>query len=207
LLDLFLGTVLFLCWLSQVVFKALRPSPIVQMCWLVMPCHLITLLWCYVLLTKGQQNYRNCVYLATLATVYHWGPASAAAFPDWNDHVFKVPEALVFMVHHGLLVAMPFYWALRYEFVPLTPRFVAHYTWIATFTNVGIYSAISYVSGLNVNYMLYPPPKVMHWPFLNTVYYRYNVIGLLIVASVVLWVFFAALNAVSRIVTRRKSRL
>merc|ERR1711916_77402 len=89
-IDVLLGTVLALCWMSQIVFKALRPSPLVQMCWLAMPCHLITMVWVYVLLTKGKRNWNQCVYLATLASVYHWGPVSAAMFPDWNDHKFWI---------------------------------------------------------------------------------------------------------------------
>ena len=201
-LDLVLGTVLMLCWLSQVVFKALRPNPIVQLCWLAMPCHLITLIWTYVLLTKGQNNWPQVVYYATLACVYHWGPVSAAMFPDWNDHVFKAVEGPVFLVHHGILVAMPFYWALRYELQPLTWRFIGHFTLVATFTNVGIYTLLSYVSGINVNYMLYPPPKVAHWPFLDTPYYRFYVIGLLIVLSIALWLVLRVVNAFGRLFRR-----
>jgi hypothetical protein len=205
-LDLALGSILMICWLSQVVFKALRPNALVQLCWLAMPCHLITLLWCYVLLSKGRKNYRECVYLATLAGLYHWGPVSAALFPDWNDHVFKRAEGLVFVVHHGLLCLMPFYWAFRYDLVPMSWRFSWHYTALATFINIDIYTLLSYVSGLNVNYHLYPPPKVMHWPFLNTVYYRFNVIAALIIISPILYLMCRIVNGIGRLVFRIKPK-
>lgn len=200
--DLFIGLTFALCWFSQLIFKALRKQPLVQMCWMFMPCHLITLIWIYVCLSKGRSNYNFCVYLATLASVYHWGPVSAAVFPDWGDHKFWL-EGPIFALHHGMLVAMPFYWALRYRLLPLSWGFVCHMTWVAMFVNCGFYTLISYLSGLNVNYMLYPPPKVALWGLLNTPYYRFNVIALLIVTSTALWIVFAAVNKIGGLVARR----
>lgn len=205
--DQLLGVLYVLCWLSQVLFKAVRAQPAIQLCWLFMPCHLITLVWAYVLLSKGQRNYRFCVYLATLASVYHWGPVSAAMFPDFNDHTFPIFERAVFILHHGMLVLTPVYWALRYDLLPMTWHFWLHATWVATLINVGPYQVISYISGLNLNYHLYPPPAVQNkiWVF-QTVYYRWYVILMLIAFTIAFRLIFGAFNRFATALGR-KSKL
>ena len=184
LLNTVLGIIFFLCWVSQVYLKAVRPNPLVQLCWLAMPCHLITLLWVYILLSPpSKRNYRLCVYLASMITGCHWGPTSAAASPDWSDHQYPV-EGYIFVLHHGLLVAMPVYFAARFELLPLTFRYVWHVTWVATLINVNAYTLLSYISGLNINYHLYPPIKLIKLPIFDTPFYRFYVIAALIVLTV-----------------------
>lgn len=184
LLNKLFGYTLLLCFISQVVLKAVRPQPLVQLCWLTMPCHVITLAWVYILLQpKGNGNYQLCVYIASIITGCHWGPVSAAASPDWSDHQFKI-EGKIFIVHHGLLVLMPLYFAARYDLLPFTWKYVGHVTWVATLANVCGYTLLSYVSGLNVNYHLYPPPKLMKLPVFDTPFYRFYVIGILIALAV-----------------------
>lgn len=172
-----LGGILFLCWLSQVYLKAVRPMPLVQIWWLIMPCHLITLLWCYVFLVC--QNPKLSMYLASLATAFHWGPVSAAMFPDWSDHQYKI-EGYIFVVHHGLLVILPLYYAARHGLLRFNMTFLIHATWVATWINVGPYTAVSYLTGLNVNYHLYPPPKLMKLPIFASPFYRFYVIAALV---------------------------
>jgi hypothetical protein len=184
LLNKLFGYTLLLCFTSQVVLKAIRPQPLVQLCWLTMPCHVITLVWVYILLQpKGNGNYRLCVYLASVITGCHWGPVGAAASPDWSDHQYKI-EGKIFVVHHGLLVLMPFYFAARYDLLPFTFKYVCHVTWVATLVNVCGYTLLSYVSGLNVNYHLHPPPKLMKLPMFDTPFYRFYVIGILILLAI-----------------------
>lgn len=192
-----IGAVYLACWLFQVFVKAVRPTPLVQLCWLFMPCHLITLVWVYVFLYSSPQkkNYWTCVYLASMATAFHWGPVSAALFPDWSDHQFKI-EGTVFVVHHGLLVLTPLYFAVRYQLLPFTWRFLVHATWVATLINVGPYTLISYLSGLNLNYHLYPPPKVSKMWIFATPYYRFYVILALIGFTAVFVVSTKVLAAV-----------
>jgi len=180
-LEMCLGVIFFLCWLSQVYLKSVRPMPLVQIWWLIMPCHLITLLWVYVFLIS--RNPRLSMYLASLATACHWGPVSAAMFPDWSDHQYRI-EGFIFMLHHGLLVIMPVYYAARHGLVRFSLPFLVHVTWLATWINVGPYTIVSYVTGLNVNYHLYPPPKLMKLAIFATPYYRFYVIAALIVFTV-----------------------
>ncbi|KEG13919.1 TMEM164 family protein, partial [Trypanosoma grayi] len=178
-----LAVVLLVCWMCQVLFKATRPHPFVQLGWLLMPCHLLTLLWAAVLMRGGRERYELNVYLASLAADYHWGPTAAAASPDFGDHQYPI-EGYVFVVHHALLLLLPFYFAARYELLPMTSKRLLHVTSVAVLVNVGPYTLYSYVSGLNLNYMLYPPPKLMHtFPF-TSVAYRFYVIVALIVLTV-----------------------
>ncbi|EAN98430.1 hypothetical protein C3747_204g39 [Trypanosoma cruzi] len=182
LLNKLLGVFFLLCWACQVLLKISRPHPFVQIGWMLMPCHLFTLLWAAVLLRTGPSQYPENVYLATLAADYHWGPTAALASPDWGDHQYKF-ESYFFMVHHGLLFIMPFYFAVRYDLLPMTRSHLLHATALATLVNIGFYTPYSYISGLNVNYMLYPPPKLMHvFPF-KYVAYRFYIIAFLIVLT------------------------
>lgn len=228
-LDVLLGVVYVVCWLCQLLFKCLRQPWFIQISWMVMPCHLITLSWSYVLLTMKvpkiitvappvarqeqqqqpkaaaatvpktattpqqqhelqHQHFRKCVWLATLCCVYHWGPVPAVVWPDWEDHILKI-EGTVFWIHHGLLLIQPLYWAFlrRYPLLPFSSTFLAHLTWIAAFINVGPYTIICYISGLNINYHLFPPTKLLKMPLFMSVYYRYYVIVLLIVCSSLFW--------------------
>jgi len=159
LLNRCLGWAFILCFLSQILFKAIRVNPFVQLCWLFMPCHLITLTWAYVCLCdKSTSRQRGiCILLATVCASCHWGPVGAAALPDHSDHSLPPYEGYVFDIHHGLLVLMPFYWAARYEFTPISFGWLGYVFKWATFINVGPYSLISYTAGLNLNYMLAPP--------------------------------------------------
>ena len=197
--DAFLGVMYLVCWLSQLLLKAMRPNALIQLCWLFMPCHLITLLWAYIFLSKPQaRNYHYCVYLASLATAFHWGPTSAAAFPDFEDHQYPI-EGVMFIIHHGLLVLTPIYFAARYEILKLDFKFLCHLTMVATLINVGPYTLISYITGLNLNYHLYPPPKLVNTPVFSTIYYRFIVIAGLIVFSISFWTVTYLLAAIVRV--------
>lgn len=194
-IEVVVGLIFVACWLSQVYLKSIRPHPIVQLCWLFMPCHLITLVWAYIFLSKpSATNAALHRYLGTFVLAVSWGPMSAAAVPDWSDHQFYV-ERVIFIVHHFLLVTCPFYFAARYRLLPFTWGFLVHVTMVTTWINIGPYTVISYLSGLNVNYHLYPPPKLMNHPVFRTQYYRFIVIGLLIVTTVVLRVGIAAIGS------------
>ena len=206
-LDQVLGLLYLACWVFQITLKALRPQPLIQLCWMLMPCHLITLVWVYVLLSPPRlANMNLLVYLASLCSAYHWGPTSAAAVPDWGDHQFVI-EGYFFVLHHGLLLLTPVYFAARYGLLPFTWQFLAHATWVATLINVGPYTVLSYLSGLNINYHLYPPPRLMTQPVFATIYYRFIVVGLLVVATVVCYFCIDGAGYVLRGITRRLWRL
>jgi hypothetical protein len=201
LLDQLLGVALVACYVAQIGLKGLRPNPLVQVFWMVMPCHLITLVWAYVLLSQGSKNYHFCVYLATMCGAFHLGPVAASALPDLSDHQYFI-EGPLFYAHHALLVVMPFYYAARYGLLPLTPRFIAQATAIGSFMNFGPYTVLSYVTGLNINYNLHPPPKLAKF---TDVSYRWTgaVPALMLsvpVFMVLLWAFAIGARFVARAV-------
>lgn len=209
-MDQFLGIVYVACWIFQLILKLLRPSPLIQMWWMIMPCHLFTALWAYVFLSsKRSEHARNmAVYLATLMTAFHWGPVSAAIYPDWGDHQYAL-EGHFFMLHHALLVATPFYYAARYELLPMSVQFFLHATTVATWVNVVPYTLLSYVTGLNVNYMLYPPPNMLKGPvsfIFDTPAYRAWVIGCLILLTLFLRSTIGLTGSVLRLVCRTLAR-
>ncbi|ORC88203.1 uncharacterized protein TM35_000182600 [Trypanosoma theileri] len=189
-LNKLLGIIFLFLWVLQLIFKALRPTPFVQMGWLLMPCHLITLIWAFVLLRQKESEYALNVYLATLAADYHWGPAAASLVPDFGDHQYRI-ESYFFVFHHGLLLIMPFYFSARYELLPMNLKHLLHVTAVAVVVNICLYTLISYISGLNVNYMLYPPPKLWGvFPFTSKAY-RFYIIAILMGCTVVFHVIIS----------------
>jgi len=157
--DKFLGYVFILFFLSQVAFKGVREKPLVQLCWCFMPCHLITLVWAYICLCdKSTSKSRGvCILLATMCASFHWGPLGAAALPDRSDHLFPPYEGYVFDVHHALLGIMPFYWACRYQLLPMSWSWLAYTSKWGIWIAIGPYTVIGYIAGLNLYYMLAPP--------------------------------------------------
>ena len=189
LLDTFLGVLLVLCLGGQVIFKSLRPNPMVHLCWLLMPCHLITMIWIWICFNPKKTSTQRgaCIFLASLCASCHWGPVGAAAFPDHADHTFPPWEGMAFDLHHALLCLMPFYWAIRYELTPISMQWMLYvFTW-ATWVNIGPYEVVSLVAGLNLNYMLSPPgPMQKKFPVLfDTVLYRpITIVGLIMLTII-----------------------
>jgi len=156
LLDFLMGFILALCWLIQFYFKATRPNPLVQLVWLAVPCHMMTLTWAWVLLQPARAaNYAYCQFIASILSLSGWGPYSASAFPDWSDHQYWF-ERPMFYVHHFILLFLPHYWAWQHGIPPLTKPLLFTYLWAATTINFYIYTPLSYLSGINVNYNLHP---------------------------------------------------
>lgn len=192
-----LGMFFLFCWVSQVIFKSLRPNAIIQLMWILMPCHIFTLLWAFIFLSNPSSgNYNLCVYLASFMVACHWGPVGGIIAPDWTDHQFKL-ENYVFVLHHTALALVPFYWAARYELLPLTKKFVFHVVWVASSVLLGPHAIVAYVSGLNLMYNLYPPPALRRLALFDHQYYRFVVIAMLIL---LIFVCYGVIGAFGRFV-------
>ncbi|CAD2221971.1 TMEM164 family protein [Angomonas deanei] len=156
-INTLIAYILLGCFLLQVYVKGSRSQPFIQLGWLLMPCHLTTLTWVYIFLHDKPQHYgRNC-YLASLLIDWFWAPISAVIAPDWSDHKFAF-EPTVFYVHHGLLLLLPWYYAIRYHTMPLSRSHLLHSMWVPMLISFGLFTPYALLTGLNVNYMLYPPP-------------------------------------------------
>lgn len=181
-LDKTFAVIFCLCWVTQLVFKAMRPSPFIQMCWLLMPCHLITLTWPILLWRK--MSSRDAIHIATLLASVGWGPCSAAAFPDWSDHQFRL-EGKVFVVHHAMLCLMPFYFAARFGLMRPSIALVMQSVGVSAFVNTILYAVVGNFTGLNLNYQIYPPKVFLaSRTILATPYYRIPTVSGLAVLTV-----------------------
>lgn len=190
------GYVLLLCLASQVYLKAVRPRPLIQLGWLLMPCHLITAMWCVIFLLREEERHYawNCL-LGSLLVNWAWGPIGATAQPDWGDHQYRI-EGVIFVVHHGLLCFMPLYFATRYHTLALSVEFLLFQTWIPTIINFLPYTAFSMLSGLNLNYMLYPPKLKGVPPVFCGIWYRVAIAGTLAVLSIICNLLFRTVGGV-----------
>jgi hypothetical protein len=156
-INTLIACILMVCLVAQVYTKGTRPKPLVQLAWLLMPCHVFTAVWIFIFLHNKPRDYpRNC-YLASLMVDWLWAPVGAVMQPDMGDHRFPW-EGHIFVVHHGLLLLLPFYYAARYDTLGLSWPHVFHFTWVPTFVNFAFFGPYALFIGLNVNYQLAPPP-------------------------------------------------
>jgi hypothetical protein len=194
--DTFFGAVLLVAWILQVIFKAARENPLVQLCWLAVPCHVMTLCWAFVLLSPpAARNYPLCRYLASLLSLSSWGAFAAAAFPDMDDHLFSI-EAPAFFIHHFVLLLMPHYFAAKHGLLRLTWDLLAAYLATAFAINFFVYTPFALFSGVNVNYNLGPHPAMARrWALCNSQWYRFFVPVVLAAWSVGYWFLIVGVNA------------
>lgn len=166
-----IGVFLLSCLATQVYAKTTRSKPLVQAGWLLMPCHMITIAWAYVMLRQKPRQYGQNSYVASLLIDYAWSPLGAIAAPDKGDHQFAF-ESQLFVIHHWLLVLLPVYYAARYHTLPLTREHVMHLTWLPTLLNFAVKTPLALLFGLNIDYMLTPPPVKGLPAVFSSIYYR-----------------------------------
>jgi len=135
------------------------------------PCHLSTL--CYAVCLWDTNNYERSRKLFNIAIHYGFFTLLAIVVPDLINKT-DILELEIFWIHHYILLVMPLYeiWINRF---PLSNNDSYWYWyWAAVayggFAHFAAQNPAALVSGINVNYMLFPPPRVP-WP-LNTKYYR-----------------------------------
>ncbi|KAK7196444.1 TMEM164 family [Novymonas esmeraldas] len=183
-LNKLIAYVLMLCMAGQVVAKLSRPKPLVQLGWLLMPCHIFTACWIHLFLRDAPRHYGRGCYLASLLVDWMWSPLGALAQPDWGDHQYFW-EGHMFFVHHALLVLLPVYFAARYDTLGLDWAHVCHFTWLPTFVNFAVFVPCALLLGLNVNYQLSPPRLGRSAPaVLATALYRPPFVVLCVLLSI-----------------------
>lgn len=196
------GLILVACAICQVFFKILRPSPLLQVLWLVMPCHLHTYAWIYVLLTTTSPSaFSRRRLVVSVLLGCHWAPASGV-FPDFSDQRIWL-EPYVFILQHALLILLPYYWAVRYGVLPLSVPLVAR-TWsVAFFQHFMLFPVVSCLSGLNMNYFFRGPPHSLDlWPF-TTIYFRFKTTLVLMILTFVFSGLGLALQTATRTLRRK----
>eukprot|EP00796_Vickermania_ingenoplastis_P001280 gene1280-735_t len=184
-LNTVLSVLLMSCLAANAVAKLDRPHPWIQVGWLLMPCHLMSATWAYLLMRQSREAYPNSCYLATLMLDWSWAPLLAVAYPDCSDHRHRW-ESYVFALQHALLLILPVYYAARYHTLGLHWKHVCHFTWIPIVINFGVYTPYALLTGLNLNYMLYPPVAAWSQRLFVNEWYRAVMVPLLIVCSTAL---------------------
>lgn len=210
-LNRFMGILLLLCLGAQIYVKAIRPKPFIQLGWLLMPCHVFTAVWALILLRDQPKYFGANSYLATLMVDWMWAPIGAALAPDWGDHQFAF-EGSLFAVHHGLLVLLPVYYATRYGVLGLSTAHIFHFTLVPIFVSFAIYTPYALLTGLNLNYMLYPPKLGGGAPAIfSSTAYRPAMVGLFIILSVLsnetIQILAKVLRRLSRSATKAKQKI
>ncbi|KAG5482772.1 hypothetical protein CUR178_06813 [Leishmania enriettii] len=173
------------CLAAQGFSKASRPKPLVQLGWLLMPCHVFTGIWVYVFMRNQPHQYGSGCYLASLLVDWVWCPIGAVAQPDWGDHQYRW-EGYAFFLQHGLLVVVPLYFAARYDTLELDWAHLCHLTWVSVFVNFALFTPCGLLLGLNLNYQLAPPLLKSSAPAaLRAVLYRPALTPLFVTLSII----------------------
>jgi len=148
-------TVLTINFLAQLVYKTTRGWRVLT--YMFQPCHAATLLYLYCLYTK---DYSRATKAFQIGLHYMFFTALAIAVPDTAQ--LQLPlEVTNFWVQHWALLLCPLY-------LLVNGRFILSPSWALTSYAVGLGMLYHFVtqlpaallSGVNVNYMLWPPPGV-----------------------------------------------
>lgn len=174
---------------------------------MLMPCHVQSCIWLYILLTSTSNNYSTNSYLVTMLVDCYWAPVLAIASPDTSDHVYSV-ERIFFIIEHCALLLLPFYGGFHFTIAPMNWSHFCHAALISLFIPFALYTPFSLITGLNLMYMLYPPLIAPHgllithanapW-FLQTPLYRFYVAFSLICSSIVFNITIRSLLRLSKV--------
>lgn len=157
------------CWLLIMVYK-LKGSYLSKMYYMIMPCNMLWTL--VVLLTCGPPSLQPAA-LQLLCT-YIGSAAVALALPDTKDCVL-FGEAFFFFLNHTILLIIPFAY-IWIDSLSMRVDTSAHIHWWASaccwfglfYFTIGMIGSV--MSGLNLNYMMNPPPNQ---DVVVGIYYRY----------------------------------
>lgn len=139
----------------QVIYKTTRGWRVLT--YMFQPCHAATLLYLYCLYTK---DYTRATKAFQIGLHYMFFTALAIAVPD-TTQLFLPFEVLNFWVQHYALFLCPLY-------LLFNGRFILSPSWALTSYSIGIGMLFHFLTqlpaalltGVNVNYMLWPPPGV-----------------------------------------------
>eukprot|EP01113_Clastostelium_recurvatum_P036298 TRINITY_DN5156_c0_g1_i1.p1 TRINITY_DN5156_c0_g1~~TRINITY_DN5156_c0_g1_i1.p1 ORF type:complete len:297 (+),score=78.69 TRINITY_DN5156_c0_g1_i1:43-933(+) len=160
--------VLTLNIIMQLVYKTMRGWHILG--YMLQPCHVTTCLYLFCWYTS---DHHLGARVFQVSVHYMFFTALALAVPDLAQ--LKLPfEQTTFWVQHWALLIAPILMLLvsrRYH--PLTPSFKNSLLAIGLggLFHFDVQLPLAFVTGVNINYMLWPPPGVP--AFVNTPYYRY----------------------------------
>ena len=207
-----IGAIMLALWISEVFMHIVRDVPVLLQPHEMLPQQVASLSWVYVFLIAKprEKNYYLCVYIASLLSGTLWIPLSSLISLDVHNSSHVV-EFVILVANHVLRVLVPLYFAARYELLPLTVHYLIHVCWVVIFMNANVYTLASYVTGLNVNYQLFPPLTHSKQPVFDTPFYRFYgavaVVFLILLCRVSIGVGGWFLHAAAVLQSRRNKSL
>jgi len=179
LIEKILGFTLTVNILAQVIYKSVRGWKVLS--YMLQPCHMATLLCLYCLYSK---NYQRASTVFQISLHYAFFTILAIAVPDLAQ--LHLPfEVLNFWVQHYALVLTPLYLLFFSDRFPLSPSLSTTILAIGIggIFHFGCQLPAGIVTGINVNYMLWPPPGVPT-AFAGKNYRQLLTLGFMFLASV-----------------------
>ena len=182
-----IGILLTIDYVFHIYTKFIQPEGLRGLFWLFQPCcynhtSLVVLYWFPNVFTYRYLNH---------ILIWSMGSWQGCIFADTQDkHVIKW-DYEHFWVQHYLLVIFPYillYNNMDYVYYNLNKYSMLVDTWLLGVYHFMILQNLCYVSGLNLNYLMLPPPNTPLIKFGK--YYRFfNTIAMAIVCQIFGWLF------------------
>ncbi|KYR01572.1 transmembrane protein [Tieghemostelium lacteum] len=147
-----LATVLIINVILNVIYKTIRGWRILF--FMFQPCHVVSCIYAYCLLTdniaRGTQVFKLSIY-------YIFVTVAALIAPDLTDLQLPFEQHNFFIQHYALLIS---------PFVLHIYKYNIEFQWshalmsggLIGLTHFSLFEILSFISGINLNYMLFPPP-------------------------------------------------
>jgi len=160
-----LRTVLTINLLLQVIYKAARGWRVLG--YMLQPCHAVSAAYLYTLYTR---DHRKATTVFNISLHYMFFTALAISVPDLSQ--LHLPfEVSNFWIQHYVLFFTPLYllFSGRFPLAPSKPLFLFSIG-LGLLFHYDLQLPVALLTGVNVNYMLWPPPGVP--AIFTTTYYR-----------------------------------
>lgn len=153
-IERILGFTLIVNIIAQLIYKTLRGWRVLS--YMLQPCHVATVLMLYCFYTT---NYKRAVVVFQVSLHYTFFTILAIAVPDLAQLHLPLEVTNFWIQHYAILIA-PLYVLFFSNRFPLSPSVST------TLLAIGFGGLFHYlfqlpagmVTGINVNYMLWPPP-------------------------------------------------
>ncbi|GAM21462.1 hypothetical protein SAMD00019534_046370 [Acytostelium subglobosum LB1] len=122
--------------------------------YMLQPCHVLSVIYAYLLLTNDAMKNTK-LFKVTIHYVFF--TVSALAFPDLTDLDQPFECHNFFIQHYALLIA-PFLIQIYKTPVEFSAGYALFSSGLILMIHHTLFQVCAFISGINLNYMLYPPP-------------------------------------------------
>jgi len=180
--------VLTLNIILQLIYKTLRGWRILG--YMLQPCHITTCLYLFCLYTKNH-HLGNRVF--QLSIHYMFFTALALLVPDLNQLHLPFEQSNFWIQHWALLGAPLVMLLISRRYHPMAPSFKNSLLAIGLggLFHFDVQLPLAFLTGVNINYMLWPPPGVPSW--MSNWMYRYYLCFALVLLAFLCGYFFVGL--------------